>query len=31
MSEDEKETEKPDKLLKIVKENQKQGGLGIKF
>ena len=31
MSEDEKETEKPDKLLKIVKENQKQGGLGIKI
>ena len=31
MYEDEKETEKPDKLLKIVKENQKPGGLGVKI
>ena len=38
MSEDEKETEKPDKILKIVeeilifhRENQKQQGLGLKI
>ena len=31
MSEDERKIEKPDKILKIAKENQKQGGLGIKI